>query len=98
MSNRNSGASPERRKPKVSLAMTISQGLGGPKEKPRGVSDGQLVNIPALRLVFPERTKVSNLCELLDFRSLLEETRAGRKLLKSSEHRRATFPEKFSGS
>ncbi len=32
MSNRNSGESPERRKPKVSLAMTISQGLGGPKE------------------------------------------------------------------
>ena len=98
MSNRNSGASPERRKPKVSLAMTISQGLGGPKEKSKGVSDGQLVNIPALRLVFPERTEVSNLCELLDFRSLLEETRAGRKLLKGSEHRRATFPEKFSGS
>lgn len=52
MSNRNSGAIPERRKPKVSLAMTISQGLGGPKEKPKGVFDGQLVNIPALRLIF----------------------------------------------
>jgi len=31
MSNRNPGESPGRRKPKVSLAMTISQGLGGPK-------------------------------------------------------------------
>ena len=30
MSNRNSGESPEHRKPKISLAMTISQGLGGP--------------------------------------------------------------------
>ena len=52
MSNRNSGENPERRKPKGSLAMTIIQGLGGPKEKPKGVSDGQPVNIPALRTVF----------------------------------------------
>ena len=49
MSNHNSGESPEHRKPKVSLAMTISQGLGGPKAKPKGVVDGQPVNIPALR-------------------------------------------------
>ncbi len=52
MSNRNSGENPERRKPKVSLAMPISQGLGGPKGKPKGVPDGQPVNIPALRIVF----------------------------------------------
>ena len=52
MSNRNSGENPERRKPKGSLAMTIIQGLGGPKEKPKGVSDGQPVNIPALCIVF----------------------------------------------
>ena len=51
-SNRNSGESPEHRKPKVSLAMVINQGLGGPKGKPKGVPDGQLVNIPALRNVF----------------------------------------------
>ncbi len=51
-SNRNSGESPEHRKPKVSLAMLIIQGLGGPKEKPKGVSDGQPVNIPAPRNVF----------------------------------------------
>ena len=61
MSNRNSGAIPERRKPKVSLAMTISQGLGGPKEKSKGVSDGQLVNIPALHIIFSKMTEVSNL-------------------------------------
>ena len=30
MSNRNEGESPSHRKPKVSLAMVISQGLGGP--------------------------------------------------------------------
>ena len=28
--------------------MTIIQGLGGPKGKPKGVLDGQPVNIPAL--------------------------------------------------
>tara|TARA_Y100000310_G_C20386817_1_gene670822 strand:+ start:275 stop:463 length:189 start_codon:yes stop_codon:yes gene_type:complete len=31
MSNRNAGESPAHRKPKVSLAMIIIQGLGGPK-------------------------------------------------------------------
>ncbi len=31
MSNHKSGEIPDRRKPKVSLAMNISQGLGGPK-------------------------------------------------------------------
>ena len=30
--------------------MLISQGLGGPKLKPKGVGDGQQVNIPALLL------------------------------------------------
>ena len=30
MSNRNAGEKPAHRKPKVSLAMVISQGLGGP--------------------------------------------------------------------
>ena len=39
MSNHNSDANSEHRKPKVSLEMTISQGLGGPKEKPKGVSE-----------------------------------------------------------
>ena len=47
MSNRNTGEIPVHRKPKVSLAMTISQGLGGPKVNPKGVADGQPVNIPA---------------------------------------------------
>jgi hypothetical protein len=46
MSNRNGSESLPHRKPKVSLAMTISQGLGGPKGKPKGLLDGQPVNIP----------------------------------------------------
>lgn len=48
MSNRIPDEISGHRKPKVSLAMTISQGLGGPKANPKGVVDGQPVNIPAL--------------------------------------------------
>ena len=48
MSNYKTGENPVHRKPKVSLAMLISQGLGGPKANPKGVVDGQPVNIPAL--------------------------------------------------
>jgi len=47
MSNRKSGESPDRRKPKVSLAMTINQGLVGPKPMAKAAGDGQPVNIPA---------------------------------------------------
>ena len=47
MSNHNPDEISGHRKPKVSLAMTINQGLGGPKAKPKGVADGQPVNIPA---------------------------------------------------
>jgi len=40
LSNRNADESSAHRKFKVSLAMVINQGLGGPKGKPRGVLDG----------------------------------------------------------
>ena len=48
MSNRNSGESPEHRKPKVSLAMTIIQGLGGPNRVPEKVlgMDSRLIFLP----------------------------------------------------
>ena len=36
-----------RRKSKVSYATTVDVGLVGPKPRPRGVGDGQLVSIPA---------------------------------------------------
>jgi len=29
--------------------MVFNQGLGGPKANPKGVADGQLVNIPTLK-------------------------------------------------
>jgi hypothetical protein len=32
--------------------MVFNQGLGGPKANPKGVADGQLVNIPALLYFF----------------------------------------------
>jgi hypothetical protein len=48
MSNHNAGENPAHRKSKVSWAMAIIPGLGGPKARPKGVVDGQPVNIPAL--------------------------------------------------
>ena len=47
MSNHKGSENLPHRKPKVSLAMMINQGLGGPKVKPKGVADGKPVNIPA---------------------------------------------------
>ena len=42
------GENPFHRKPKVSRATRIVPGLVGPKARPKGVVDGQQVNIPAL--------------------------------------------------
>ena len=47
-SNRNAGEIPARRKIKVSLVMSISQGLVGPKGMAKAVLDGHWVNIPRL--------------------------------------------------
>ena len=52
LSNRIAGESPAHRKSKVSLAMVFNQGLGGPKTNPKGVADGQWVNIPTLLCLF----------------------------------------------
>ena len=45
-SNRNAGEIPARRKTKVSFAMTINEGLVGPKRMAKAVRDGHMVNIP----------------------------------------------------
>ena len=45
-SNHNAGEIPARRKHKVSLAMTIIQGLVGPKPMAKAAGDGHTVNIP----------------------------------------------------
>jgi len=47
MSNRNAREIRAHRKSKVSWAMSIIPGLVGPKARPKGVVDGQQVNIPA---------------------------------------------------
>ena len=47
-SNRNDAENASRRKIKVSLVMSIIQGLVGPKGMAKAVLDGQQVNIPAL--------------------------------------------------
>ena len=48
MSSKKKGENPFHRKPKVSWSTQIGPGLVGPKARPKGVADGQLVNIPAL--------------------------------------------------
>ena len=48
MSNHNPNEKLEPRKSKVSVALAINHGLGGPKAIPKGATDGQLVNNPAL--------------------------------------------------
>lgn len=45
-SNHNAGEIPARRKTKVSFAMTISEGLVGPKGMEKSGPDGHMVNIP----------------------------------------------------
>ena len=49
MSNLNECEKHSHRKPKVSHATLIGVGLVGPKARPKGVADGQQVNIPVPR-------------------------------------------------
>lgn len=48
MSNEKPGGNPGRRNPKVSRGRFVRPGSAGPKARPKGVADGQRVNIPAL--------------------------------------------------
>ena len=77
-SNHNSGEIPEHRKPKVSLAMEISQGLVGPKPMAKAAGDGQQVNIPALPQIYYGVTKEKRQSALLDLRSLSEKCFLGK--------------------
>ena len=47
ISSANSDEKSGRRKPKVSWGREIRSGLVGPKARPKGVADGEQVNIPA---------------------------------------------------
>jgi len=53
MSNHNPNEKLEPRKSKVSVALAINHGLGGPKAMAKAAADGQLVNIPALPCGYP---------------------------------------------
>jgi len=46
MSNHKAGENPAHRISKVSHATSIGVGLVGPKARPKGVADGEQVNIP----------------------------------------------------
>ena len=61
ISSKKLGATPSHRKPKVSWATQIVPGLVGPKVRQKCVIDGQLVNIPALLLVFDGVTQFRRL-------------------------------------
>jgi len=52
ISSKKNGENPFHRKSKVSRATRIVPGLVGPKTRPKGVADGQQVNIPALPYFF----------------------------------------------
>jgi len=76
MSNRKSGENPDGRKPKVSVAMEISHGLGGPKVIPafgQGQPMGKPVNIPAPRYLPDGVTERSRPGPLLDLGCHLED-------------------------
>ena len=68
--------------------MVVIQGLGGPKANPKGVVDGQLVNIPAHLLVKLGRTEGSNRSLLLDLGWLIEDSS---KISRNSSFRRRGF-------
>ena len=57
MSNHNPNEKLEPRKSKVSVALAINHGLGGPKVMAKAAADGMLVNIPALLCDYPARAK-----------------------------------------
>ena len=48
MSSEKPGGNPGHRKPKDSWGRFVRPGLVGPKARPKGVVDGQTVNIPLL--------------------------------------------------
>ena len=57
MSNHKSDEKSDSRKSKVSSAMAINGGLGGPKAMAKAEADGQLVNIPVRPLDIDGVTK-----------------------------------------
>ena len=69
MSNHNPNEKLEPRKSKVSVALAINHGLGGPKVMAKAATDGKLVNIPARPHGHIEGTKKINNRALLVWHS-----------------------------
>ena len=65
MSNHNPNEKLEPRKSKVSVALAINHGLGGPKAMVKTAADGKLVNIPARPHDHNQGTKEINRSALL---------------------------------
>jgi hypothetical protein len=82
-----------RRKPKVSWGREIRPGLVGPKARPRGVADGQLVNIPVpscVRLTEGETQKDSSslvMVQVQAFRLVSRQIRSPLRLRRHGESR-----------
>ena len=69
MSNHNPNEKLEPRKSKVSVALAINHGLGGPKVIPKGAADGKMVNIPSRPYDHNRMTKETNRRALLVWHS-----------------------------
>ena len=61
MSNHNPNEKLEPRKSKVSEALAINLGLGGPKAMAKAEADGQTVNIPSLLFFWFDRLTIVSL-------------------------------------
>ena len=85
MSNHNPNEKLEPRKSKVSVALAINHGLGGPKAMAKAAVDGKLVNIPARPHDHNRMTKEISRCALLVWYSL-------REVQASAERRSGIYP------
>jgi len=65
MSNHNPNEKLEPQKSKVSVALAINHGLGGPKAMAKAAADGKLVNIPALSCDYPSYDEENKLACLI---------------------------------
>ena len=76
--------------------MAISQGLGGPKGKPKGLTNGQSINISTPPLENSRKTKSSTLGGLLDFHLQHKIFQVLQKFSSSEgEIQKSTLPRKF---
>ena len=74
--------------------MVFNQGLGGPKVNPKGVADGQLVNIPTLLYLFNKvRNLVIKASNWILVAGLTQEGQAGSRIYTANLTEQ--FPEKI---